>query len=297
MAEIFISYSRKDKEFVQKLGDAFTNAKRDAWLDSKDIPLTSEWQQEIFSNIESADNFLFIFSPESVASANCRKEIDRAVANNKRMLPILYRAVADDAVPETLGKFQRIDFDHDNQFDEKFAALIKALDTDVTWVQTHTRLLTRAKEWEREGNDRSFLLRGKDLTEAEQWVAKGVEKEPKPTTLQSQYILASRQAATKTQRIIIGAVAVAFLIAVGLAIYAFLQKNVAQRETQIADTNAQEARTQKQAADTSAKEATRQKDIAVTNEAEAKHQEGIAKEETAKAILEAKITNARRLAT
>jgi WD40 repeat protein len=297
MAEVFISYSRKDKDFVRKLGDAFVEAKRDAWLDWKDIPLTSEWQQEIYSNIEAADNFLFIISPESVASANCRKEIDRAVANNKRMLPILYRAVPDDDVPETLGKFQRIDFVSDDQFDEKFAALIKALDTDVTWVQTHTRLLTRAKEWEREGHDRSFHLRGKDLTEAEQWVAKGVEKEPKPTTLQSQYILASRQAATKTQRIIIGAVAVAFLIAVGLAIYAFLQKNVAQFETKEAQTQRGKADANAITAQKNADEATLQKDTAVKNEAEAKRQEGIAKEETAKAILEAKITNARRLAT
>ena len=95
-------------------------------------------------------------------------------------------------------------------------------------MQAHTRLLTRAKEWEKEGKDSSFVLRGKDLTEAEQWVAKGAEKEPQPTALQSQYILASRQAATKLQRIIIGAVAVAFLIAVGLAIYAFWKADMAR---------------------------------------------------------------------
>ena len=58
-----------------------------------------------------------------------------------------------------------------------------------------------------------------DLREAEHWVAKSGEKEPKPTTLHSQYILSSRQVATKLQRITIGAVAVAALIAVGLAIY------------------------------------------------------------------------------
>jgi hypothetical protein len=96
----------------------------------------------------------------------------------------------------------------------------------------------RAKEWEREAKDSSFLLRGKDLSEAEQWVAKSAEKKPKPTTLQSQYILASREAATRTLWIIIVAVAVAFLVAVGLAIYAF-------RETKVANANADEAGRQK----------------------------------------------------
>jgi hypothetical protein len=94
-------------------------------------------------------------------------------------------------------------------------------------VQTHTRLLTRAREWERERKDSSFLLRGKDLSEAEHWVVKACDKEPKPKTLQSQYILASREAATR-QRIVLGAVAAALLIAVGLAIYAFWQSAAAR---------------------------------------------------------------------
>jgi hypothetical protein len=105
--------------------------KREAWVDWKDIPLTAVWQREILANIEAADNFLFIISPESVASANCRKEIDHAVVNNKRMVRIFYRDVAVAAIPETLRKFQRIDFDGDDHFDEKLAALIRALDT--TW--------------------------------------------------------------------------------------------------------------------------------------------------------------------
>src|SRR5215469_16215832 len=110
MAEVFISYSRKDKDFVRRLGEALAAHKREAWIDWKDIPLTAEWQQEIFTNIETADNFFFVISPESVASANCRREIDHAAANNKRMVPIFYRPVQDELIPEALAKFQRIDF-------------------------------------------------------------------------------------------------------------------------------------------------------------------------------------------
>lgn len=147
----------------------------------EDIPLTAEWQQEILVNIENAENFIFVISPESAASTNCRKEIDHAVANNKRMFPIWYRAVPDDAIPEALAKFQRMDFHEGDHFESKLAALIAALDTDLPWVQMHTRLLARAKEWERQTQDVSFLLGGTDLREAEQWAAKSAEKEPKPT--------------------------------------------------------------------------------------------------------------------
>ena len=288
MARVFISYSRRDTDFVRKLNDALVAHNREAWVDWKDIPLTAEWQQEIFTNIEAADNFIFIISPDSVSSPNCRKEIDHAVSNNKRMVPIFRRPVPDNEIPASLGRFQRIAFTNEEEFDPKFAALISALDSDLAWVQVHTRLLTRAKEWEREGKDNSFLLHGKDLREAERWVVKGAEKEPKLTTLHSQYILASRQSATRLQRIVIGAVIVAFLIAVGLAVYSFIQKNLAERETKIADANATEASRQKQAAN-------EQKDIAVQNEKEAKRQEGIAKKETAAAERNARESKAREL--
>jgi WD40 repeat protein len=297
MAQAFISYSRKDRDFVQKLVDRLTAEKREVWLDDKDIEPTAEWLKEIFKNIEAADNFLFVISPNSVVSTYARKEIDHAVLNNKRIVPIFHQPVPDKDIPEAVAKLQRIDFTGVDGFDAKFAKLIAALDTDLNWKQAHTRLLTRAREWEREGKDSSFLLRGRDLREAEQWVAKSDEKGPNPTTLHSQYILVSRQSATSTQRMIIGAVAVAALVAAGLARYAFVQKNRAQRETNAADANAleaqkqqkaaqdnaAEAQKQQKAADASAEDARQQKDVAVKNEKEAERQKGIAQANEAKA--------------
>ena len=49
MSDLFISYSRKDKEFVHKLHDALAAQKRDVWVDFEDIPLASEWRDEIFT--------------------------------------------------------------------------------------------------------------------------------------------------------------------------------------------------------------------------------------------------------
>ena len=131
MAQVFVSYSRKDKDFVRQLSDVLISQSREAWVDWKDIPLTTEWQQEILTNIETTENFIFVISPESAASANCKIEIDHAVANHKRMLPIVRRLVPDDAVPEALRAFQWIDFSDDSAFDARFATLIAALDTDV----------------------------------------------------------------------------------------------------------------------------------------------------------------------
>jgi hypothetical protein len=83
VAQVFISYSRKDKEFVQKLVAGLVAEKREVWLDERGIEPTAEWLKEIFDNIEAADNFLFVISPDSVVSSYARKEIDHAAINNK----------------------------------------------------------------------------------------------------------------------------------------------------------------------------------------------------------------------
>ena len=124
MAQVFTSYSRKDADFVHKLTDALANQHHAAWVDWKDIPLTAEWQQEILTNIDRAESFLFVVSPDSTASPNCRREIDYAVANHKRIFPVIRRQVPDDALPEPLSKFQWIDFSDERITSEKCGSKI-----------------------------------------------------------------------------------------------------------------------------------------------------------------------------
>ncbi|WP_421657227.1 toll/interleukin-1 receptor domain-containing protein [Leptothermofonsia sp. ETS-13] len=38
MTDVFISYSRKDKDFVKTLHTALANHNREAWVDWQDIP-------------------------------------------------------------------------------------------------------------------------------------------------------------------------------------------------------------------------------------------------------------------
>ena len=91
MADAFISYSRKDKDFVSTLYAAFERSQKNIWVDWNNIPLTSDWWAEIEKGIEGADTFVFVISPDSIASEICGKEILHAVRNNKRLFPIVRR--------------------------------------------------------------------------------------------------------------------------------------------------------------------------------------------------------------
>ena len=109
MADIFISYSRKDKEFVRRLDESLKNRGREAWVDWEDIRPTEDFMQAIYGAIEGVDTFVFVLTPDSVASAVCGREIAHAAAQNKRMVPIVAREVNANTVPEALWKSRNSD--------------------------------------------------------------------------------------------------------------------------------------------------------------------------------------------
>jgi TIR domain/WD domain, G-beta repeat len=237
MADAFISYSRKDEGFVRELEEALKKRGKEVWVDVEDIPLAAEWRPEIYSGIEGAQTFLFVISPDSIASKECRRELDHATTHNKRLVPILRREVGTSTAPDVLESHNWVFFRESDDFGKSLERLVHAMDTDLECVKFRTRLLTRAVEWESRGRDRSFLLRGSDLEAAEEGQARATDKEPELTSLQSQYILASRGESTRRQRLILAAVTLGMVVAVVLGAISFWQWGVAR-------SNAQKARTQ-----------------------------------------------------
>jgi hypothetical protein len=166
--DVFISYSRKDRDFVRRLDEALAKRDREAWVDLENIAPTAEWLADVYSGIERTDAFILVISPDSVKSEDCLRELAHAGEHNKRLIPIMHREVEDEAVPEPLGSYNWIFFREDDDFEDSLQVLMDALATDLDWVQEHTRLLTRAIEWDSSERDNSFVLRGSDLRAAEE---------------------------------------------------------------------------------------------------------------------------------
>src|SRR6266436_6710860 len=114
--EVFISYSRKDKEFVRRLHEALKRRDREAWVDWEDVRPTEDFMQAIFGAIEGSDTFIFVLTPDSVASLVCGREIAHAAAHNKRMVPIVAREVNAGTAPEALAKLNYIFFREGDDF-------------------------------------------------------------------------------------------------------------------------------------------------------------------------------------
>ena len=78
MPDLFISYSRKDKDFVRRLDESLKSRGREAWVDWEDIRPTEDFMQAIYGAIEGVDTFVFVLTPDSVASVVAWQTITRS---------------------------------------------------------------------------------------------------------------------------------------------------------------------------------------------------------------------------
>ncbi|MBI5295602.1 MAG: TIR domain-containing protein [Chloroflexi bacterium] len=230
MSQIFISYSRKDLKLARPIVYSLTQDDLDVWIDWEDIPKGEEFYQKIYQGIEESDIFLFLISPDSVHSEWCNNEIAHAVKNGKRILPIVIRDTDPGVIHPEISKRNWI-FCRDGQdnFTKAIQEIQITIHTDYEWVQIHRRLQVRALEWERNHQENSFLLRGRDLRDAEAQLSANVSKDPKPTALQTQYALKSRQSEIRRQRNLLSGVGIALVMSVGLGILAFINGQNATR--------------------------------------------------------------------
>ena len=219
MARIFVSYSRKNKPFCKRLTDTLQERGFDFWVDWEDIPPTVDWMKEIEKSIEEAETFVAIVTTDWMASKICRDELEIAVKNGKRLIPVVPEEITWNDVPPALAQLNFVFFTGGYDFTAQMAVLSTALETDYAWLKTHSRLQVKALEWERGNRDNGFLLRGRDLQEAEREISVNATKDPNPTELQRDYILKSRQATDRQRRITTGILAFIIVMLLGITGY------------------------------------------------------------------------------
>jgi len=235
MARIFVSYSRKNTKFCKTLTDELLKRDFDFWVDWEGIPPTVDWMKEIEKGIEEADTFLAIVTQEWITSKVCMDELDIAVKNGKRLIPVVPYDIVWDTVPPALAQFNFIFFTEKFDFKAQLDKLFTALDTDYDWLKTHRRLQVKALEWERSNKEGGFLLHGKDLEEAEQQISIHATTNPNPTEIQREYVLLSQQGATRQRRITTGiliALVAVMLGIIGLLVRPYVEDAIAKAQAQ-----------------------------------------------------------------
>ena len=107
MAQIFISYSRKDINFVRQLAGDLEKAGYEVWWDLTDLRGGDDWPRVIPAAIESSQYVIVVLSPNSAVSDWVEKEYTQALSLHKKIIPIM---LANSRVPFALNTINYIDF-------------------------------------------------------------------------------------------------------------------------------------------------------------------------------------------
>jgi hypothetical protein len=89
--DIFISYSRRDQEFVTRLAGDLNAQVAGVWFDQSTIQLGQKWNDEIVDGIRECKAFILVLSPDAAESKYVREEVSKALELGKTIFPILYR--------------------------------------------------------------------------------------------------------------------------------------------------------------------------------------------------------------
>jgi formylglycine-generating enzyme required for sulfatase activity len=201
-SRIFISYSRKDMPFADRLEAALKARGFEPLIDRTEIFAFEDWWKRIQALIGRADTVVFVLSPDAVGSETVLKEITYAATLNKRFAPVVCRRVEDKAVPEALRRLNYIFFDDPARSEESADLLAKALLTDIGWIRQHTEYGEAARRWSTAGGPRGLLLHSPTLEMAEHWIlSRPPRGAPAPTEQMEAYVAASREGARSAQRL------------------------------------------------------------------------------------------------
>lgn len=84
---IFVSYSHADADIVYPIIERLNEEGYRVWYDDGIVP-GSEWPENIAAHLDKCTTFIFFASPNSVASDNCKREVNFALSRKKNFFTI-----------------------------------------------------------------------------------------------------------------------------------------------------------------------------------------------------------------
>lgn len=105
---VFISYSRKDKDFANKLVKSLREWSVPVWIDTTDIPPGDQWEKTIHKALQTCQIMIVIVSPDSAESRHVMAEYQSFVNQDKPIIPVMLYQTAKTSF--LLDLYQRIYF-------------------------------------------------------------------------------------------------------------------------------------------------------------------------------------------
>lgn len=101
---IFVSYAREDKPYCIRIIE--TLHAHDVWYDQR-LYAGQDWWKEILRRLDWCEIFIYLLSPDSIASLYCRREVEIARRLNRHIIPVLINK--ETILPDKMKNWQYVD--------------------------------------------------------------------------------------------------------------------------------------------------------------------------------------------
>jgi hypothetical protein len=124
--DVFLSYSRGDEAWVREFATTLSNSGITNWFDINEIPPGEKWQEKIEQALRESNTLVVVLSPQSVRSPWTFFELGAAVADKKKIIPVMAQDVAIDQIPLLVRNFQMLRAQSPTEAGKRVAEAIKA---------------------------------------------------------------------------------------------------------------------------------------------------------------------------
>ena len=124
MTQIFISYSRTDMDFVQRLAVDLQREGFDVWWDLTDIQGSDVWERKIEEGLRTSQYFIVVLTPASLESRWVRREYLSADNTGIKIVPLKLKPY--DVTPLTLRDIQPIEA-IGRRYEDVFSDVLRAV--------------------------------------------------------------------------------------------------------------------------------------------------------------------------
>ncbi len=125
--QTFICYAHEDRMSARTLADKLRAAGAPIWFDQWEIRGGSDWDQAIDDALEQCTQMLIILTPAATKSLEVRGELQIAIEQGKRVIPVLFE---ECRIPRQLRVVQYIDMSRqDINGEDSIKELLRAMDS------------------------------------------------------------------------------------------------------------------------------------------------------------------------
>ncbi|MGH8306195.1 MAG: TIR domain-containing protein, partial [Steroidobacteraceae bacterium] len=128
-AEVFVSYSRNDKDRVLELAAKLRAAGVSLWVDQSGIDAATMWGEQIVNALESAKVLLLMVTESAVRSDNVAKEVVLVSERKGHILPVhLEPTQIPPSLKYQLAGIQHVEYFNRDDSDQGLKAILRSLE-------------------------------------------------------------------------------------------------------------------------------------------------------------------------